>query len=224
MIKDFGVKAFGKLGEKIKMVIYSVGAKFITIFEKAKEAVSNIFGPKISAIFTNILSFLQSIGKAIVGFVTPGFKGLGDAIREIDFGKLTKFVVGGVLLLFVAQITKFTKAATKFVGAGTNILENLNKMIKGPKPNVLRDLAVAIGVLAGSIWLISRIPAEKLSKSLTTLGISIAFFVAAYAGIQTINIIASRLTKENQFKSAFGLLGLAVSLGAMASALKTISH
>lgn len=223
MIKDFGVKAFGKLGEKIKMVIDWVGTKFITIFEKAKEVVGNVFGPKISAIFTNILSFLQSIGKAIVGFVTPGFKGLGDAIREIDFGKITKFVVGGVLLLFVAQITKFTKAATKFVGAGTDILKNLNKMIKGPKPNVLRDLAVAIGVLAGSIWLISRIPAEKLSKSLTALGISIAFFVAAYAGIQTINIIASRLTKENQFKSAFGLLGLAISLGAMASALKTIS-
>lgn len=223
MIKDFGVKAFGKLGEKIKMVIYSVGAKFITIFEKAKEVVGNVFGPKTSAIFTNILSFLQSIGKAIVGVVTPGFKGLGDAIREIDFSKITKFVVGGVLLLFVTQITKFTKAATKFVGAGTNILENLNKMVKGPKPNVLRDLAVAIGVLAGSIWLISRIPAEKLSKSLTTLGISIGFFVAAYAGIQTINIIASRLTKENQFKSAFGLLGLAVSIGAMASALKTIS-
>ena len=58
--------------------------------------------------------------------ITSGFKSFGDVIANLDFSQITKFVVAGVLLIFVAQIGKFISASTGLIKALKNVVNGFS--------------------------------------------------------------------------------------------------
>ena len=142
--------------------------------------------------------------------------------KNLDFNKIASFVIGGVLLIFIKQLSDLTGAMTGFTTAVTGAVKGLTQKFLGNTTiSKIRDMAYAIGVLAASIWVLSKIPAEDLKKSLLGLAAAIGVFITAYALIQLINVGASKLMKDTKMiKTAFGLTGLSTALLIMSVAVK----
>ena len=226
-LKSVGQNIFGGILEKIKLVTSWISEKFSKVLGGANQAIESSFGKKIISVFSTIFEFFKSLGGVFSGKLNLNLEKFKNIISNINPSKIAAFVISGVLLLFVIQILQFTKAATGFVKSITGITDGIGKLLnkKEARPNVLRDLALAIGVLAGSIWVLSTIPAEKVKSALIGLAAAIGIFVTAYFSIQMINVIASKLLKEQEMaKTAFNLLGLAIALKTMAAAIKVISE
>lgn len=227
VLGDIASEVFGNIVDSIKMVVDWLADKL----PKPLAAVIGWFKTLGSNIATFAKNGFKSFTDLFKGFdlssVTSAFKSFGDVIANLDFSQITKFVVAGVLLIFITQIGKFISASTGLVKALKNVVNGFSGLFEKAKPNLLRDLAIVIGVLAASIWVLSTIPAEKTKSALQTLGLALLEFVGVYAAIQAINIGGGFLTKKLGLESiksqALNLIGVAASLGILVIALKTIS-
>ena len=223
-LKDAGTRVFSGFIDGIKMVVGLLSGEFT----KSLKTTGNLFGTvddSTTGTWSTVLKILKDVVKFIGGEAVDGFKSFGDVIKNLDLHKIATFVVGGVLLIFVKQLSDLTGAMTGFTNSLTLAVNGLTQKFLGTKTiSLIRDLAYTIGILTASIWVLSRIPAEDLKKSLIGLAEAIGIFVVAYALIQGINVGASKLMNNTKMiSSAFGLTGVAAALLIMAVAVKTIS-
>ena len=86
------------------------------------------------------------------------------------------------------------------------------------KNTTIKELATSIALLAGSIWLLSTIPAEKVKSSLTTLALGVGVLVGAYALLRTIEMIPG-----GKDKMALSFASIGAGILAMVAVLKVLS-
>lgn len=125
-----------------------------------------------------------------------------DNLKEhLDFGQLLAIFTGAALVIGVG---KFTKALSDLSGVAVEIkktLGNLNSIIKrksgsGFAAN-MKAISIAIGVLAASLFLLSMIPSEDLSRVAKYLGgmMAVLIVVSAVAAIVATKLTANKLQK-----------------------------
>lgn len=125
-----------------------------------------------------------------------------DNLKEhLDFGQLLAIFTGVALVIGVG---KFTKALSDLSGVAVEIkktLGNLNSIIKrksgsGFAAN-MKAISIAIGVLAASLFLLSMIPSEDLSRVAKYLGgmMAVLIVVSAVAAIVATKLTANKLQK-----------------------------
>lgn len=125
-----------------------------------------------------------------------------DNLKEhLDFGQLLAIFTGAAL---VVGVGKFTKALSDLSGVAVEIkktLGNLNSIIKrksgsGFAAN-MKAISIAIGVLAASLFLLSMIPSEDLSRVAKYLGgmMAVLIVVSAVAAIVATKLTADKLQK-----------------------------
>lgn len=224
-LKNAGSRAFSGIIEGIKMAVSWLSGKFTKAVQAVSGLFNGVFDESAVGIWPTILKVLKEVVEFIGGEAVEGFQNFGNVIKNLDFHKIATFVVGGVLLIFVKQLSDLTGAMTGFTTAVTGVVNGFTKKFLGTKTtSMVRDMAFALGVLAASIWVLSTIPADDLSKSLIGLAKAVAIFVVAYGLLQGINVAATKLTADKKLvSSAFGLTGVAAALLIMATAVKTIS-
>lgn len=224
-LADAGKKAFGGILDAIKMVTNWLSAKFNKAVNAASNLINSEFGQDATGVFGTILKVLKEIVNFLGDGAISAFTNMAEAFKNLDFGKITAFVAGGILLLFIKQLSDLTGAMAGFTNSVTGVINKIAKKFFTPKTgNTIHDIAVAIGVLTVSLWLLSTIPAEDLSRGLIGLASAVGLFVAAYAGIQAVQVIASKVMKDQEMvSSAFNLVGIAAALAIMAGAVTTIS-
>ncbi len=224
-LADAGSTVFSGLIDGIKMASSWLTGKL----SKALKTVSDLFkkleGEDDSTFWSDILTVLKDIVEYIGGKGTEAFENFGETIKNLDFHKIATFVVGGVLLVLVKQISDLTGAMTGMTTAVSGAINAFTKKFLGYKTTTnIRDMGYALGILAASIWLLSKIPAEELKKSLLGLAAAMGIFVTAYGLLTGIQVAASKLMKNTKMvTSGFGLVGVAAALVVMAIALETIA-
>lgn len=125
-----------------------------------------------------------------------------DNLKEhLDFGQLLAIFTGAALVIGVG---KFTKALSDLSGVAVEIkktLGNLNSIIKrksgsGFAAN-MKAISIAIGVLAASLFLLSMIPSEDLSRVAKYLGgmMAVLIVVSAVAAIVATKLPEDKLQK-----------------------------
>lgn len=125
-----------------------------------------------------------------------------DNLKEhLDFGQLLAIFTGAAL---VVGVGKFTKALSDLSGVAVEIkktLGNLNSIIKrksgsGFAAN-MKAISIAIGVLAASLFLLSMIPSEDLSRVAKYLGgmMAVLIVVSAVAAIVATKLPEDKLQK-----------------------------
>lgn len=224
-LKDIGSKVFSGLVEGVKMAVNWLSGKFTNVL-KVLGNLFDVLATKFNAgNWSRVFNVLKEVVTFIGGKAVDGFQSFGDVIKNLDFHKIATFVAGGVLLIFVKQLSDLTKSMTGFTNAATGLVTGFTKkFLTSKSTSLIRDMALALGVLSASIWVLSTIPADDLKKSLIGLAEAVTIFVVAYGLIQGINVAATKLTSDKKMvSSAFGLVGLSAALLVMASAIKTIS-
>ena len=216
-------KIFGGILDTIKMGVNWISTKFVNSLSKVSKFLGGMVGDDQSTILSSFLSIFKEFVDLIINKATGGLKDFGSAIKDIDFSRIATFATGGVLLLFISQLTKLTGAMTNVLNTSNSFMTQLSKKIFGSTTKI-KDLAIAFGILSASLYVLSTIPYDDLNKGLVGLAKATGLFVAAYAGIQTINVVATKVLGDKQMiKSAFNLVGIASGLAIMAGALKIIS-
>ena len=222
-LQKAALKVFGGIVDVVKMAVNWISGKLTSAFQKAGELLNSDFGGKATGVLGTVFQLIKDITQLVTGKAATGLKSLGEILANLDFNKIATFVAGGTILLLIFQLSRLTQSVSRFMDAGTKLTKMLSRKFFSSSPQI-KEIAFAIGVLAGSIWLLSTIPAYELKASLNTLTKALAEFVAAYFAVMAINVIASKVMKsQDMVKSAFGLTSISAGLLAMSVALKVIS-
>ena len=135
---------------------------------------------KLQAAYTKALPFLTTFGS----YVSDGFKAFTDAIsgavKDGSFEALLNLANGGLLAGLIIGITKVAKAFQNIGDNAGNFLESLSDIFEGVTDSLsamqnklnaeaLKSLAIAIGILAASLTVLSMVDQDNLGASLAAV-------------------------------------------------------
>ena len=136
-------------------------------FQEFKDFVSETFAPKVKDAVKNAFG---AVGEAL--------SNANDNLKSYDMGKiLVGAIGGGVLIAFTRWINSFKKNFDK-IGDAADKLGQVFDQLGGVlsafeqkiKAKALLTIAIALGVLAGALILMSLVPAPKLFLTIVAMG------------------------------------------------------
>ena len=215
-------KMFGGILQTIKMVSNVAFDGFINALKKVSTFIELKFGEK-----NNIISGFLGILKVFIDFIVDKaidcIDDFGEVLKTLDFGKITAVATGGILLLFVNQLTQLLKAMTSITNATSGFVTKFSKKLFGSQLQ-FKELAISIGILTGSLWVLSQIPWDDLKYGLLGLAGAVLALIFAYGAFQVINVLATKkLNGVAMAVGAFNVVGMTAGILGLAAALKVIS-
>ena len=179
-----------------------------------------------------------------LGFITDGIKSLAsklvDTFKQIDFGKIFAAGLAVGLLYTVNKIIKLmnsivsiAKVVTSPLSALSNMLNNIGNGInnyftdKGKAEKIkamgsaVKEFALAVAILVGSIWVLSKIDYDTDMWKLFGLLSALVGVLIVLAGAMA---LISKIPNTNTSKLSVSMLALAASLYIMAQVFKSVSN
>jgi tape measure domain-containing protein len=207
-----------KNGTLIDNLSKQLGVGFHRLVEKLKEF--QVIGPlieKIEGFFKKFSGVSGTAGIAVSSFL----HNVVDKLKGIDFKSIGIIGLLGSISLFVFRWSKVGKNASGALKALTVFLKNGGQAAQQAmdKYNGFLKIAVAIGIIAGSIWLLAQVPAERFREVCVALA---AAFAAMFAAILILSLIKIPEDKIKSIGVAFA--GLGVGFLAVAAAAKIIGN
>nr|DAH30831.1 MAG TPA: tail tape measure [Caudoviricetes sp.] len=212
------------IGEQIAKVFDTIGESGKNAFGKASQWVSQLKGWASSAAST-IGSFAKSIATTL--------KPIGDRIKSIFEGVTLTDAIGTTLLFgLYEQIKKIAKAfaamKTNWAGVAkalTNVLNTAGDTLKAfqnkVNAEVLKSIAISIGILAASLFVISRVKPENMGKSLAAVALLFGELTAILGIMSGKKMTAG---KAELLTLAGALIGMSVAISILAGALAKLTE
>lgn len=175
---------FGKVGTALGNIIKWIQGKLTFIIQKIGEFFGLFKKDNVNAI-QSVSEFFKTLGTNISNFVLPAFQKLKDILSKITFEKIISFVIGATLLTLVWQLSRAAGGFANLTESVGDFLKALSKNLR--KNRTFRDLAISLGVLTASIWVLSKIPAEDIYRSLARIAIGLGMLIGAFAAIKAID-------------------------------------
>ena len=198
--------------DRVRESISSKGlGGFISILKKVWNFVSKIAGE----VGTNLANMFKDI------FNNMGVDGILNTIKTSALVtlilKIKKFVVN-----FTGETSSILDKLKGSVGKIGEIFDSLKNCIVSFQKNIqsktLMNIAIAIGILAASLLILSSIDEEKLYNSLSGITTLFTELVSALAIINKISTDTKGL-----MKSSFAMINVSIAILLLASALKKLS-
>jgi len=193
-------------------------------------------------VLTGILTGSASSSGAFAGitaFVTSiadGFGKIADYIAEdienfnVDklYAVINGTIFGAVLLAvrkFISSLSGIAESAKGLLSGITSILDGVRESLKAwqaqLKANTLLKIALAVGVLAASLLILSTIDPEKMASSLQAMTMMFGELVGVMALLETVVAIPA-------FRSALTipplLIGISIAILILAGAMKKLAE
>lgn len=177
----------------------SLGSVVGTVTGWLKEFASNLdFSSKaafIKSVFAGIGETFKNIGGTIgsaIGSIGDGLTNLGNWIVEFANSKsLSNILQAGSLLTFISLLRKFGKIAESFnkipnsiAGLLSDVGGVLKSYQKEIKAKSIREIATALLLMSGALFVIATIPTNKLLPAVATLATMATILVGAYTTIK----------------------------------------
>ena len=215
----------GSLGEMVTSLSKSIeeGNIFVTIGEKIGGVLKWLTG-LFSGASPHITNIFSAIGKG-AAFVSKVLSKLFSNIK-VDVPKLINSLSLASISVFLGKalsgIKKPLQIFSDIKGSIVGVLDGVRDALSSWKTSIdaksLLNISISIGILAGSLMLISSIESDKLMKSvvaigalMTELGLFLKLFSGFGGGIKGFGSIA------------VAMVGISTSVLILASAMKTLS-
>lgn len=177
-------------------------------------------------------AFQTEIGPKIKEAASKAFGGIGDAaskanenLKSYDMGKIIMTILGGGAIVAITRwMNSFKENFDKIGGLADKLkeffgklTETLDAFIEQIKAEALKQIAIALLILAGALLIMALIPFNKLVKGLAALGI---LFKAMSASLKELE-----KRDADKLKGIAGVLTLlAVGMVIMAVAIKMLGN
>ena len=168
-------------------------------------------GTNLSEFESNFSAFVQNVLKRV---------------RELELGRTIVMAFGVAVTFQMLQLGRAFAKLPKLMGKGVKVLDELKKTIKSfnqsrdSAGDTMIKFAGAIAILAGSVFLLSRISPEHLERcvvSLLALMGVFAILTGIAVGISSIGKVA-----DNFEKASAGVVSIAASVGILVVSLKIL--
>ena len=167
----------------------------------------------------------EAVGEGVSGLVDSAWQGFLNALRNIRISDVIDALKLGVIadVLFKVGhglniINGLADNIADIPDRFNDMLEDLGQMFRSIAVNfqmtAIKQLGVGILMIASSIWILSRIPAEQLEKASST--------VMAIILLLTLLVKVLVGTSSNLFKNLAGLPALGLALIGLASTIGAI--
>lgn len=185
---------------------------------------------------SNINGFVEFL-KSIAGLATKIGSGLITAIKSIMssimgafgdgnfFNTLNNGLFAGILLYigkFFKNLSSVVKDTPSFLENVKGILDDVRSSLEAYQNNLkaetIKKIAVAIGILAASIWVISTIDADDMSKALAGITVLFAELIGSLNAFDKMDVKLKGVTK-----AVTAMIGMSIAVLILAGALKTLS-
>ena len=161
--------------------------------------------------------------------ITNTFNNIKEFIMGIPWGSIVKFITGvgiGKIMLDIASflkgIGKALENSSGIFGGISELVDSIKEIFDGVgesleafqnrlKAEALKTLAIAIGILAASIWALSTIEPASL-------GIALAAIAALMGALVGMSVAINKWGGEMS-----GLVGAAVAIGILAASIKVLA-
>ena len=226
------IKETNIFGNAINTVIGFVGGAI----DRVKEFVS-VLSDKIDIHgFKDIVDVLKNIWNMTSGVrasLANTIQGIGNAFKDAfhngDIKSFLDIVNGGLLATVVVKIKKFISGIADSFDNSTSIIDHIKSIFgtvkdsleslqKSVKADTLKKIAIAIGVLAASLLVLSMIDPKRLTSALVAITVLFGELMGAMAIFEK---IAGK--SKGALKSVGVMIAMSTSVLILASALKKIS-
>ncbi len=180
--------------------------------------------PQIQAVRDGLGSIASGIKDGLLAI----FNYIIDNAGNLDYDRLFQIInaglFGGLILSLRKMADMFSLDTifgdTDFGEAIVDDLEELGGVLSGLsinlKADALKSVAIAIALLAGSIFLLTLVDSTKLGEATASIAIMTAALFGATGALATINI-------KGATSAAIAIIGVSVAIGIAAIALKKVS-
>ena len=210
---------------------YAIGVFLIAgLVNGIKDSYGDVFG-----VFQPIVDFIENVFSSLWSYVT-------DESGNIEWGKIFTGAITIESLVILKQFTtaldKFASAATSFTGLidaakgvvtsfGTALTKLSKAMSLNLKADAILKLAIAVGILAASVWLLCQIGAENLgdlAAAVVTIGILAGVLVALAVAVDNMTAASLSITKNGAAIDGLktGLIQIGLALLMVATVVKMI--
>lgn len=157
-------------------------------FDSFKKNVGKAFdnaGSMIQTFWSGLGSSLKdlSISDLLSGILLGGGLGMGFKTLQTMLGQFTK-----VTDSFSGMFDKFGKIGDSIAGVFNSMTSALKSMQEVIKAKALREIAISVGILAGSLFLLAMIPAPRLIQGAMAIGVLAKILLIALTQISEMKI------------------------------------
>lgn len=165
-----------------------------------------------------------------------------NAVSKIDLSKIFAGVISGAMIVYVKKLGDVLesfaspfeslglvfRSASRFIDQGSMVLGSFTRVTKAfasnIKANSIKQLAIAIAILAGSIIALSFIPKEKLMDSVDVLFVLSVVLVGVAAAVEGLIFGASKLGSGtlDMTKISLALVGISAAMLILGMTIKSL--
>lgn len=165
------------------------------------------------AMMSGIGSFLVKMG--------AGIKNLFSQFSWTDvvsaFNTAIFATMGYQIITTVNAIKNAFKGFSQIMNFKEGLLDNLTTGIKAfqtqARAELIKSIAIALLLLAASLWILSKIPADKLATGLATIG-TMAFIMS-----KAMSSMTASITKMDGAKAGIKMVAVSIAIMALAGAM-----
>lgn len=212
-------------------IIKKIGDSIISVKNTAVDAINGIRAEvnksslleSLKSAFEWIKTLAVTVGKALGDFFSQISLAFGPGTRVI-FDKLFNILTAGGIALVLKNLIALKDAfsITKTLNSFKEGLETVKDTIKAfqtdIKAGTLLKIAIAVGILAVALLILSSIDPQKMNVGLEGMISAIASLVGALAAIDKI-----KTNPQNLIANATGMILIAVAVSVLAGAIKKLS-
>lgn len=207
---------------------------------KGKSALAGLVAPLqgIDLDFNKITSGFKAVGSSAKdggGKVVSAGEAMGNALGKVwnwfkkfmgdfNFDDLIASFNLAILATFMLSISRFFNALTKSFTGFAGIGESVNGVLLGAgdalksfqtqaRAKLILNIAIALGILAVALWVLSRIPMKDLAVSLVAMGITFKILN------KSMESLTDMIKAMDGAKLSLNLIALSVALVAFAGAM-----
>lgn len=157
-------------------------------FDSFKKNVGKAFdnaGSMVQTFWSGLGSSLKdlSISDLLSGILLGGGLGMGFKTLQTMLGQFTK-----VTDSFSGMFDKFGKIGDSISGVFNSMTSALKSMQEVIKAKALREIAISVGILAGSLFILAMIPAPRLIQGAVAIGVLAKILLIALTQISEMKI------------------------------------
>ena len=157
-------------------------------FDSFKKNIGKAFdnaGSMIQTFWSGLGSSLKdlSISDLLSGLLLGGGLGMGFKTLQTMLGQFTK-----VTDSFSGMFDKFGKIGDSISGVFNSLTSALKSMQEVIKAKALREIAISVGILAGSLFILAMIPAPQLIQGAVAIGVLTKILLIALTQISEMKI------------------------------------
>ena len=180
-------------------------------------------------ILDTIWTGIKKVGLAVVKVASSIGKALGTAFQNGNLKSLLDLVNGGIITAILLKLKSWISGFKDLAGEGKSFVESIKDVLgtvgdsltawqKNIKAETIKKIAISIGILAASLWMLSGIDPEKLGSALGAITVLFIELIGAMKAFEKIDI-----SGKGAGKAAILMIGMSAAVLILASAVKKLS-